>query len=430
MKPTRSQSKRNFDGDTSAQCGSQIPHRLGEFAMPIIAVGAAIAADVIAGSAVLGTVGGIAAISATTAFEVVAAVGATIGAIGVVAKVPALSTAGLVIGAIGGLGALGSAAGQFGSDAAGGASLFGSSAPASTADAATGAGGDFSQALTPEAAASDASSAATYGPTSAFSTGDATAASGATAAQTADQASAGTINFVAGSSPDSTDVITANSASANDSNPTAAQAPSPTPPTASGPSTGLINTSPAVPDPTAPNAAAQTIPGLTGPGTTAATPSQGSAFGGVSSDASNATPNASGQPSYGSTSTFETGKSAGENAGTGNDLANKASSAFGSILSFADAHPVVAYGAVQAAGSLLQGLTSTLTPAQVALANAQAANNQAAANLVTQQTQNLAAPKATAVQTPVTGAPAPLVPQSSGLINSTPQFVNATGAPA
>ena len=49
--------------------------------MPVIAVGAAIAADVVAGAAIAGTVGGIAAISTVTAFEVVAAVGATLGAI-------------------------------------------------------------------------------------------------------------------------------------------------------------------------------------------------------------------------------------------------------------------------------------------------------------------------------------------------------------
>ncbi len=43
--------------------------------MPVIAVGAAIATSVIAGSAVAATVGGIAAISAVTALEVTAAVG-------------------------------------------------------------------------------------------------------------------------------------------------------------------------------------------------------------------------------------------------------------------------------------------------------------------------------------------------------------------
>jgi hypothetical protein len=115
------------------------------------------------------------------------------------------------------------------------------------------------------------------------------------------------------------------------------------------------------------------------------------------------------------------------------------SGALSGILSFANKNPVVAMGAIQAGGSFLSGLTSTLTPAQAAQANAQAAANDAAAALTKQQTANLAMPKSVASSVPVTGAPATLVPkaatptaaQPSGLINATPtQQPAVTGMPA
>jgi hypothetical protein len=93
------------------------------------------------------------------------------------------------------------------------------------------------------------------------------------------------------------------------------------------------------------------------------------------------------------------------------------------ILSFSKNSPLATYGILQAGGSLLSGLTSTLTPAQVSALNAQAAANNAATALTTQQTANLAGPKSVAQSAPVTGTPATLVPgasqqaASSGFIN-------------
>jgi hypothetical protein len=117
-------------------------------------------------------------------------------------------------------------------------------------------------------------------------------------------------------------------------------------------------------------------------------------------------------------------------------------SGFGEVLSglqdFTKNNQLLSYGMLQAGGSLLSGLTSTLTPAQVTALNAQAAANNAAAALQTQQTANLAMPKSVASSTPVTGTPGTLVPQQSpGLINNqgqtpvTPVAAPAvTGAPA
>ena len=84
------------------------------------------------------------------------------------------------------------------------------------------------------------------------------------------------------------------------------------------------------------------------------------------------------------------------------------------IVDYVGDHPVVGLGALQAGGSLLTGLTNTLTPAQVNQANAQANANNAAAALVKLQTANLSAPKAVASAMPVTGAPQPLVPTGAG----------------
>jgi hypothetical protein len=97
------------------------------------------------------------------------------------------------------------------------------------------------------------------------------------------------------------------------------------------------------------------------------------------------------------------------------------------LSAFAKDNPLLAYGALQAGGSLLTGAFSTLTPAQVAALTAQASANDAAAALTRQQTANLAQPKAVASLAPVTGTPAPLVPQ--GFINQ-PKLPAVTGVPA
>lgn len=360
--------------------------------MPIIAVAVAIFADVAAGAAVAATVGGIAAISATTALEIVAAVGATVGAIGAVTRDKTLSTVGLALGAVGGIGALASSAGLFGAEAASGASLFGGTSEAT--------GSAFGS------AASDASNAATYGATAA----SAGAGEAATAGMSvADAASAGTIDFVAGTSAASAappgDLTTLATTSENALDPAAAL-------TGAKP-TALARTG--TPDTTAsilnggmglPNQTTPVVPTATTPET-------------VATDMINPPP----APPYGGDVNPVTGE---VNAYTG----PTDKGIFGKIMDFADKHPVAALGALQAGGSLLSGATSTLTPAQVSALNSQAAQNQAAANLLTQQQKNLQMPKAVASLAPVTGAPQPLVPPiSSGFINAAPRLAPVTGAP-
>ena len=96
-------------------------------------------------------------------------------------------------------------------------------------------------------------------------------------------------------------------------------------------------------------------------------------------------------------------------------------------MDFVGKHPTLAFGALQAGGSLLSGMTSTLTPAQVSALQAQAAANNAAAALTQQQAANLAMPKAVASSAPVTGTP-PLVPGQQGLINRASQPVTGMAA--
>jgi hypothetical protein len=107
------------------------------------------------------------------------------------------------------------------------------------------------------------------------------------------------------------------------------------------------------------------------------------------------------------------------------------------IQDFTKNNQLLTFGALQAGGSLISGLTSTLTPAQVTALNAQAAANDAAAALTKQQTQNLSMPKSVATSAPVTGTPATLVPgvsssapagsSAAGFINKAPAV---TGVPA
>lgn len=82
----------------------------------------------------------------------------------------------------------------------------------------------------------------------------------------------------------------------------------------------------------------------------------------------------------------------------------------------------LASGVIQAGASFLAGATNGLTPAQIQALQAQAAMNQAAANLSRLQQSNMGANIPIASRTPaVTGAPV-------GLINSAPR-TSVTGAP-
>jgi hypothetical protein len=350
--------------------------------VPLIAIGVAVVADVVAGAAVAATVGGIAAISTVTALEVVAAVGATVAAVGAVTKNKALSLAGGVIGAIGAIGGLAAGAGLLGEAAASNAPLFGAPAAAGTEDA----------------------------------------------------AAAGTVDAVARGAGDTSLGVPDASL----------PLPPPAPPGGVGsvdPATGNVIT---VPQPSAAlanpppddvtlfSAGAGEVPRTGQPGATqtaqadasaAPTPNAQTAQNTAVPPPPNATPGQAGvsTPAPASLGTQPRTGNTGVAPDTG------FLSSFKGLADFADAHPAVAFGAVQGAASLLSGLTSTLTPAQVSLAQAQAAANDAAAALTKQQTANLAAPKAVASSAPVTGAPQQLVPTApppqatpAGFINQNP----------
>lgn len=348
--------------------------------MPVIAVGAAIAASVVAGSAVAAV-----GLTVITALEITAAVGATIGAIGAVTGNKALSMAGTVIGAVGAIGGFAAGAGLLGESAASNAPLFGTAPASSTADAAS--------AGTIDAIAGNAGDASASGlidvpPAPPGGVGAVDPMTGDVISQVASGAD------LAPSAAN--DTITLASTSTNAADPAAELASD----TSAG---GLINSSPVeMPDANVATGVSD-IP----------TPPQPPANLGAT------------DPTTGQIITKGLDESGKEISMPGQ------SGMFGSILDFAKKNPVVALGALQAGGSLLSGATSTLTPAQVSALNAQAAANDAAAALTRQQTANLAAPKAVASSAPVTGTPAPLVPSAApGMINNAPQQPLVTGKAA
>lgn len=337
------------------------------------------------------------AVSVTTVLESVAVVGAVMSAVGAVTKNKTLSTIGLVLGVVGGVGALASSA------IGGSAALFGSAdaigsdtatgvVSAAGSDAASGgvAGGTWDAA----GAASDAASGAA-GAAPDVVGGLASGLPEATAAATDPAGSlAGAINPATAVNPaDALPGGTAASATPTDQWTLASESTNPAdavaPGTSGTPAAGAGTTSPPA------------LPGQAGPGTTAAP---------AASDISS-----------------------GVDGGTWDDTPATSSSSnpLSGLLSFANKNPVVALGAMQAGGSFLTGLTSTLTPAQVSALNAQAAANNAAAALSTQQTANLAMPKSVASSAPVTGAPQALVPGAAPSAPTTAQgFINQAPAPS
>jgi hypothetical protein len=313
--------------------------------------------------------------------------------------------AGTVIGAVGAIGGLAAGAGLFGSGAD--APLFG---PAPTSAAAADAGSSG----TVNFVAGDASDADIIPPPDAPPGG----------VGTVDPATGDVITQATGADvppPSGGDTLTLASTTQNDTDPAAALAstkPIATADATTGGTTGsgLINSSANPADAVAPgttgtSTSTSTVPGLSGPGTTAAnpTPVGGS---GLSAQAN---------PEL-------------NTAGGATESSDTSSSILSKLVDYAGAHPVVALGAIQAGGSFLTGAFSSLTPAQTAQANAQAAANDAAAALTKQQTANLAMPKSVASSAPVTGAPRPLVPQQppgqTGLINRAPAQPQVTGKAA
>lgn len=310
----------------------------------------------------------IASITVAGALETVAAVGAVLSVVGTVTKSPVLSKVGMGLGIVGGVGALATSAMGIGS-----AALFGSDA-----------------------------------------IGDAGAAAGAVGADTV---VAGTNSVGADlANSDIVDTMTGVSSSAGDTVASGVAGSDLT--DATGLGSGLQDVTAAAGNP------ASAVPPPTGAGTGAATA---------------VNPLDPGDQAYGGSTQSPTTVAAASTApptptGTANvpqptpSAANVPqpapdSSTLDKLVAYANKNPIVAYGALQAGGTLLSGLTSTLTPAQVSALNAQAAQNNAAAALTTQQTANLAMPKAVASSAPVTGTPAALVPQAAqqaGLINQAP----------
>jgi hypothetical protein len=348
--------------------------------MPVIAIGAAIGASVVAGSAVAAV-----GLTVVTALEITAAVGATLGAIGAVTGNKGLSMAGTVIGAIGAIGGFAAGAGLLGESAASNAPLFGAAPAESTADAAS--------AGTIDAIAGNAGDASASGlidvpPAPPGGVGAIDPATGDVISQVASGAD------LAPSAAN--DTITLASTTTNATDPAAELASD----TSAG---GLINSSPvSMPDANA----------ATGIGDIPTPPQPPANLGAV-------------DPTSGQVITKGLDASGTEISMPGQ------SGMFGSIMDFAKKNPVVALGALQAGGSMLSGLSNTLTPAQVSALNAQANANDAAAALTRQQTANLAMPKSVASSAPVTGTPQALVPpqMAPGMINQ-PRPAQVTGVPA
>lgn len=351
-------------------------------------------------TAVVSSVGvAVTATALTVGFETIAAVGAVLGVVGQVTHIKALSYAGLALGAVGGIGALASSAGLLG---AGAADLgAGAGQTAATADAASAGTIDSVAGVGNAAAGEEMLGLPAAGSAEA---GGAVADAGGVGVGDI----AGAVKPAAGliQAADSNAPPDVGHATGNDAWLTGADALNANELTRV--RGGLLNAAP-------PSGAAVT-PGLDtttaplAPVTSQPLPGPQAGVGGNGIAPVSNTP----------VNTLTEGAS---DAGTGTG------GSFDGILKFANKNPVVALGVLQSAGSLLSGFTSTLTPAQVTALNAQGAANDAAAAQQKQQTANLAAPKAVASNTPITGAPQTLVPPPStaapqvtpaGFINQAP----------
>jgi trimeric autotransporter adhesin len=302
------------------------------------------------GSAVASAGAAIAAISVTTALEVVTAVGVGLSVIGTVTHNQTLSEVGMALGVVGGVGSLAAGAGLLGADASTSGSLFGTEAASSVSDASDAAAG-----------ATDAADAASgFGVTS-----DATAG-----------ASAGDITISGSQAAAPLDIVDSfggvNAASALPQTATEAQLGA-----ATGTGSDLIS---------APNSLL------------------GSTLGGAptAEQASGAITTANALPPMPSPTPLASGPTAPVTPVTPATPAPAAPSAPGTPTSDLAAilksnsqdnlKTAAIMGGLQAGGSFLTGAFSTLTPAQIAQLNSQAAQNNAAAGLTALQTQNMSQP--------------------------------------
>lgn len=379
--------------------------------MPVVAVGAAIAATAVAADTIA-TVG----FTLTAALEVTAAVGATVGAIGQVTGNQDLAMAGMALGIVGGVGALASSAGLFGSDASS-ASLFGTATDTSA--------GQVTNLAQDTTAAGAAATPA-----------DQAAQAAAAGTNPAAAATAG----AAGTQPDIIDSM------GNVDN--AAQVPAPATGQAVSAATGNASQIVTAGQTQTPLASALDTTSTTNAATAApqvaslppnqAMIPQGA---GVAPPASPAVPTSgipasltnSGDLTASDIAELNSANPAGE-AAIQNVLAGAPATSGGNILSsiqqFAKDNPLATYGLIQAAGSFAQGAFNPLTPAQLNALNAQAAANNAAASLTNTQVAAIQSgvPSATTNQKVAALAPslqpAPVAPVTgtpqmpSGLINS------------
>jgi hypothetical protein len=346
----------------------------------------------------------------TVGFETIAAVGAVLGVVGQVTHVKALSFAGLALGAVGGIGAFASSAGLLGSGAVdlGAGATAGTDAASSGVVESVASGGVVDNTSTFTQAASEGATSAAPDVTGAasgaggFIDNTSTFAQGAGGVGFSDVAGAVKPVIQAADSanaPAGNDHATGNDASAAG--------------TSGGFNSGkdLIAANGSVTLP--PNPPAGT------PTTVAATTSQPGPA-----------------PEVGGNGAFKLGPGPGAVPGNapGTD-AGGIGGAFGKLVDYVGQHPVVGLGALQAGGSLLTGAFSTLTPAQVALANAQASANDAAAAQQRLQTNNLQMPKAVASSVPVSGqaqlVPSPTTPPPPVAVPGGPAgFINQNPVPS
>jgi len=353
--------------------------------MPIVAIaGAALAWAVAAptvgaliGGATLASVGGL-----TAVLEITAAVGATLGAIGSVTKDKGLMTAGMVIGGISAVGSIANAAGLFGNTA----DLFGT---ASTAEI----------------------------PSSIDITGPVARVGGPALTETSEIPSAITISgpVVGSSTPIMDSVI-------NSALGTSAVAPiTPVDVTPLEPIGKQISAAEGTDVVTDPSEAL--IKGVTFKPPAEPTPEALANVPKTDINFDDFDPTAGFNKNAG-VKTLESGiKVAGEETPA---EATAPKNGIQGVLDFVNKNPMASYGMLQAAGSLMNGMFSPLTPAQVDYLNSQSAENRANIQIKNQIAANMAGgipvaslrPKTIA---PVTGAPL------SGAINTPAPTV--TGAP-
>lgn len=322
------------------------------------------------------------AFSMTAILSSVAIVGAVVSVAGIITGNKTLSMIGMGLGLVGGVGALASAA-LGGSEAA----LFGTQVASSAAETTATAG---------TAGVSAFEGAGTVAPDTFGALAGTTGTDVATASATPALEAAGSpaITNTVGNAADTVASVAGNPAPLDAGYAAGQGLPDTSYSASTAPAAGTPTTNP--------------VTGASNPSGAADTGAAGAGAGGAPG-----TPPTSGTPSP-----FDA--AGGNLPNLDNALTPPApTSMFDKLTTFVGKNPMVAFGAVQGVSSLLGGWTSTLTPAQVAQLNAQAASNQAAANFQTQQTNNLNQPKATASTAPVTGAPQSLVP-----FGSAPGFMN------